>query len=71
MRRLQNAWIFVSHSTLDITEVRRIRNEVELQGGEPLLFFLKSISDNDELDGLLKREIEARRYFLLCDSPAA
>ena len=71
MKRLQKAWVFVSHSTQDIDDVRRVRNEVEQQGGEPLLFFLKCVSDSDELDDLLKREIEARRYFLLCDSVAA
>jgi TIR domain len=71
MKRRQKAWVFVSHSTRDLSEIRKIRNETELQGGEPLLFFLKCVSDSDELDILLKREIEARRYFLLCDSAAA
>jgi hypothetical protein len=71
MKRRQRAWVFVSHSTQDINEIRKIRNEIELQGGDPLLFFLKCISDSTELDDLLKREIEARRYFLLCDSTAA
>ena len=40
-------------------------------GHYPLLFFLKCISADDELDGLIKREIEARNFFLLCDSPSA
>jgi hypothetical protein len=62
------AWIFVSHSTKDIKEVRAIRNELERLGHHPLLFFLKCINDHDELDELLKREIEARSFFLLCDS---
>lgn len=68
MKRLQRAWIFVSHSTKDIEDVRRLRNAIENLGGEPILFFLKCISVNDELDELLRREIEARQYFILCDS---
>lgn len=71
LSRLQKSWIFVSHSNRDLEAVRRIRNEIEDRGGQPLLFFLKCLSDGDELDDLLKREIEARRYFLLCDSEHA
>ena len=62
------AWIFVSHSNRDLEKVRRVRNAIEEAGGQPLLFFLKCLSDDDELDGLIKREIEARTFFLLCDS---
>lgn len=62
------AWIFVSHSTRDLEQVRRVRNAIEEAGGQPLLFFLKCLSDHDELDDLLKREIEARTFFLLCNS---
>lgn len=64
-------WIFVSHSTRDIEKVRRVRNALEASGAEPMLFFLKCVSDSDELDSLLKREIDARTFFLLCDSPNA
>jgi hypothetical protein len=65
------AWIFISHSHKDITGVRAIRDELECMGHQPLLFFLKCINDHDELDGLIKREIDARNFFLLCDSEAS
>jgi TIR domain len=52
------AWVFISHSNADIQSVRRIRNRVEASSANPILFFLK-------------QEIEARRFFALCDSPAA
>ena len=65
------AWVFVSHSNTDIAGVRAVRDELERMGHYPLLFFLKCISADDELDGLIKREIEARNFFLLCDSPSA
>jgi hypothetical protein len=65
------AWIFVSHSHKDITGVRAIRDELEHMGHQPLLFFLKCINDHDELDGLIKREIDARNFFLLCESEAS
>jgi TIR domain-containing protein len=65
------AWIFLSHSHHDIYEVRRIRNQLEEMGHFPILFFLKCLDSKDELDPLLQREIEARDFFLLCDSPNA
>ncbi len=39
-RRVSDAWIFVSHSNKDLEAVRRIRNEVENRGANPILFFL-------------------------------
>lgn len=71
MKKPEGAWIFVSHSNKDIEEVREIRNHLERRGHNPLLFFLKCIEDAEELRVLLKREIEARQIFLLCDSPAS
>lgn len=65
------AWVFVSHSNRDIVAVRAVRDELERMGHQPLLFFLKCINDHDELDELIKREIDARNFFLLCDSAAA
>ena len=67
----KGAWIFVSHSTKDIEEGRAVRNELERLGQYPLLFFLKCIEADEELDDLLKREIKARNFFILCDSPNA
>jgi hypothetical protein len=71
MKRASKAWIFVSHSTRDLEEVRQVRNAIEAAGGEPILFFLKCLSDNHEIDELIKREIQARNFFLLCDSSHA
>ena len=71
MKRASPAWIFVSHSTHDLAKVRQVRNAVEAAGGEPILFFLKCLADHDEIDELIKREIEARNFFLLCDSSNA
>ena len=68
IKRNSQAWIFVSHSTRDLNKVRKVRNAIEFSGGEPILFFLKCLSDHDEIDNLVKREIEARNFFLLCDS---
>jgi TIR domain len=65
------SWIFVSHSNKDFHAVRMLRNALEERGHFPLLFFLKSVSDEAELDSLLRREIEARDFFLLCDSENA
>jgi hypothetical protein len=67
----EGAWIFVSHSHRDLREVRRVRDALEAKGHQPLLFFLKCLDDDSEIDDLIRREIEARQFFLLCDSPNA
>jgi hypothetical protein len=71
MRQTSRAWIFVSHTNKDLEKVREVRNHLESVGAEPILFFLKCLSDHDEIDDLIKREIEARYFFLLCDSREA
>ncbi len=71
MNNPEGAWIFLSHSSKDWNEVRQIRNFLEEKGHRPLVFFLKCLTDHSELDGLIKREIEARTWFLLCDSQNA
>jgi hypothetical protein len=69
--KVSDAWLFVSHSNKDAALVRRVRDELERLEAHPLLFFLKCIDDDDELDDLIKREIAARNFFILCDSEAA
>lgn len=64
-------WIFISHSHQDIGVVREIRNQLEEAGFEPLLFFLKCLNDDDEIESLIKREIEAREWFLYVESENA
>lgn len=67
----EGAWIFVSHSLRDWEKVRQVRNLLEDRGHKPLLFFLKCLNDDSEVDTLIRREIEARTWFLLCDSANA
>lgn len=64
-------WLFISHSHQDVALVRRIRNKFESLGFEPLMFFLKSLDDDDEIDDLICREIDAREWFVYVDSPTA
>lgn len=69
-------WIFLSHSNHDIEKVRLVRNEFERMGHNPLAFYLKCLStdterERKELDSLIKREIDAREWFVFCESPAA
>jgi TIR domain len=61
----------VSHSHRDLHEVRRVRDALEAEGHQPLLFFLKCLGDDAELEDLIRREIQARQFFVLCDSPNA
>lgn len=71
MNKPFGAWIFVSHSTKDIEAVRDVRNTLEMRGHNPILFFLRCIEEEAELELLLHREIAARDIFLLCDSSSA
>ena len=48
-------WIFVSHSIKDLTEVRGIRNFLETKGHNPILFYLRSLQDDDLLSPMGRR----------------
>ncbi len=66
------AWVFVSHSHHDLEKVREIRNALEKRGHKPLLFFLKCLENDDaRLPELIRDEIRAREWFVLCDSTNA
>ena len=67
----RRTYIFISHSHLDIDDVRVVRNYLESLGGEPILFFLLSQTDENEITRLIEDEIDARIWFLLLDSPNA
>ena len=64
-------WIFVSHSHHDLKPVRRIRDYLEGRGHNPILFYLRCLRDEEELPELIRREIEACNFFVLCTSPNA
>ena len=61
-------WIFLSHSNKDFEKVRRIRNYLEMNSCRPLMFYLKCLSNDDEIDNLIKREIDCRTRFIICES---
>ena len=61
-------WIFLSHSNKDFPKVRLIRNYLEDHSCRPLMFYLKCLSNDDEIDDLIKREIDCRTRFIICDS---
>ena len=70
---MEGSWIFLSHSSKDINIIRKIRNEFENYGHNPLAFHLKCLNDSTpegvaEIFDLLKREIDARNWFVFCDS---
>ena len=67
----EGGFVFVSHSHQDIHEIRKIRNTLEGNGLEPICFYLRCLSDDNEVIDLIKREIDAREWFLLVDSENA
>lgn len=64
-------WVFLSHSNKDYEKVIKVRDLLEKNSFRPLMFFLKCLNDDDELDDLIKREIDSRGRFILCDSENA
>ncbi|MBQ7906508.1 MAG: toll/interleukin-1 receptor domain-containing protein [Clostridia bacterium] len=65
-------YFFISHSHLDIEKVRIVRNIIEETFFyEPILFFLKCLSDDNEIQDLIKREINERIWFVYCKSENA
>jgi len=64
----EGGWIFISHSHKDVDLVRKIRNYLEAIGLEPLMFYLKCLTDDNEIEGLIKREIDERDWFIYVDS---
>ena len=64
-------FLFISHSHQDLEKVRCVRNYVEKLNAEPILFFLKSLSDKDQITQLIKDEIDARIWFIYCRSQNA
>lgn len=69
--KAKEQWVFLSHSNKDFQSVRLLRNALEEEDLYPLMLFLKCMDDEDELDSLIKREIESRTNFILCDSDNA
>jgi len=61
-------WIFLSHSNKDFAKVRLIRNYLEERSCRPLMFYLKCLSNDEEINDLIKREIDCRTRFIICDS---
>ena len=64
----EGAWIFLSHSHRDFEKLRSLRDQLEKRNHHPLVFFLKCLDDDSEIDDLIRREIAARSWFILCDS---
>lgn len=71
MENSNEIWVFLSHSNKDYEKVRQVRNLLEEQGFRPLMFFLNCLNDDDEVESLIKREIDSRQRFVLCDSTNA
>ena len=65
------SWVFLSHSNLDYDRVTFVRNALEKQHKRPIMFFLKCIDNKRQLSRFIKKEIDARDQFILCDSQNA
>lgn len=71
MSKDDDIWVFLSHSNKDYEKVIKVRNLLEQYSFRPLMFFLKCLDDEEEVDDLIKREIDSRGRFILCDSQNA
>ncbi len=68
-------YFFLSHSSHDLRKIRKIRNVIEEENGNPILFYLRCLDgdnpqgkDEKELKSLISREISARKKFIFCKS---
>lgn len=66
MNSQKEIWVFLSHSNEDYEKVRLVRNMLEEDGLRPIMFFLKCLNDEEEIDDLIKREIDCRTRCILC-----
>lgn len=65
-------YFFISHSHRDIEKVRIVRNVIEETFFyEPIMFFLKCLSNEQEINDLIRREIYERIWFVYCKSKNA
>lgn len=71
MNENKDIWIFLSHSSQDFDKVRLIRNYLEEKKCRPLMFYLKCLNSEEEILELVKREIDVRSRFIVCDSDNA
>ncbi len=71
LKKGEGGYIFVSHCHKDLEKVRIIRNVLEEYGYEPLCFYLRCLTDDDEVEGLIQREIDSRDIFLYVESENA
>jgi hypothetical protein len=70
-KKRANGWVFISHSSDDYDNVRAVRNYLEDSGFSALMFYLKSLEDDDKkqhIKTLIEWEIQSRNIFVLCDS---
>jgi hypothetical protein len=64
-------WVFLSHSSSDYEDVKIVRDYLEENNFNALMFYLKCLDHDptgDETQNLIYREIYARNIFVLCDS---
>jgi hypothetical protein len=66
-----HAWIFVSHASDDLVQVRKVRNYLEEKGASQLLFHLLALKEPEEFWPIIAKEIEGRNFFLFCESEIA
>lgn len=69
-----NGWVFISHASQDYDNVRAVRNHLEDRGFSALMFYLKSLEDEDKkqhIKTLIEWEIDSRNIFVLCDSESS
>lgn len=64
-------WIFLSHSSKDYNLVKEIRDFLENNNFNAIMFYLRcfdKLKNEDILEDLLKCEIDSRDIFVLCES---
>ena len=71
MNENNEIWVFLSHSNNDYEKVIQVRDLLEKNSFRLLMFFFKCLTDDEEIDDLIKREIDSCGRFILCNSENA
>lgn len=66
-----NGWVFLSHPSKDYEQVKIIRDYLELNNFNAIMFYLHSFNDTSkekQVQDLILNEIDARNIFVSCNS---
>jgi hypothetical protein len=66
-----NRKVFICHSSKDYEKVSLVKEKLESLYLQPVVLFHASIGDNEDMDTVIKKNIDSSEFYVLCDSTNA